>query len=287
MECDAGTATATLARRHTRHTPQPWLRRFGPEPTQPAARLVCFPHAGGGAGAYRPLAAALADATRTHRTGPYEMLAVQYPGRQERLHEERVEDLAELAERAFRAVRPLADRPLTLLGHSMGAVVAYEVARRLEDAGTGPAHLIVSGAWAPDRVRDRAVRLRDDDGLVEELRRTRGTDPRLLRYPDVLAMALPVLRSDYTALETYRHRPGRPLTAPVTALVGDADPVVDVPEAAAWERHTRGPFRLRVFPGGDHFYLTAHWPDLAGHVCEQPLPEPRVPLSPPVPALVR
>ncbi|MEV5436010.1 thioesterase domain-containing protein [Streptomyces sp. NPDC052682] len=179
-------------------------------------------------------------------------------------------DMAELAARAFRAVLPLTDRPLTLLGHSMGAVVAYEVVRRLESAGAGPAHLIVSGAWAPDRVRDRAVRLRDDDGLVDELRRTAGTDPRLLRHPEVLAMALPVLRSDYTALETYRHRPGRPLTTPVTSLVGDADPVVGVPEAAAWERHTRGPFRLRVFPGGDH----GHWPDLAEHVCAQPSPEP-------------
>jgi len=285
VECDA--ATAIRARRYPEHALGPWLRGLGAEPAQPAARLVCFPHAGGGAGAYRPLAAALADTARAQRSGPYETLAVQYPGRQERIHEERLEDLTELAEHAFRAVLPLADRPLTLLGHSMGAIVAYEVARRLEGAGAAPAHLIVSGAWAPDRVRDRGVRLRDDDGLVEELRTTRGTDPRLLRYPDVLAMALPVLRGDYTALETYRHRPGRPLTAPVTALVGDADPVVDVPEAAAWQRHTRGPFRLRVFPGGDHFYLTAHWPDLAGHVCEQTLPEPRVPLGPPVPVLAR
>ncbi|GAB7031808.1 thioesterase domain-containing protein [Streptomyces sp. NPDC021749] len=153
----------------------------------------------------------------------------------------------------------------------MGALIAYEVTRLLEGADAGrPVRLVVSGAWAPSRVRGGTVHLRDDDGLVEEIRRTGGTDPRVLADRELLAPALPVVRSDYRAVETYRHRPGPPLATPVTALVGAADPLVTVDDAAAWRAHTAGDFRLRVFPGGDHFCLTRHWPDLARAVVGAP-----------------
>ncbi|WP_244943292.1 thioesterase II family protein [Streptomyces inhibens] len=229
--------------------------------------MICFPHAGGGAGAFRPLAKAVA-ASHPERARPYEVLAVQYPGRHDRIHEERIEDLTELAAGAYQALAPLADRPLTLLGHSMGALVAYEVTRLLEQEGAAPVRLLVSSAWAPSRVTNGTVHLRDDHGLVEEIRRTQGTDPRLLADREVLALALPVVRSDYKAVETYRHRPGPPLRTPVTALLGDADPLVAVEDAAAWRGHTTGDFRMRIFPGGDHFYLTGHWPDLVERIGE-------------------
>ncbi|GHF69039.1 thioesterase [Streptomyces mashuensis] len=262
MACETRTATVPRPRRG------PWLRRLRPAPARPgAAHVVCFPHAGGSAAAFRPLGREL--------TGPYQVSAVQYPGRQDRIREERVEDLEELAARVHEELAPLTGRPLTLLGHSMGALVAYEVARLLEQAGTAPAHLLVSGAWAPSRVRGGTVHLRDDAGLLEEIRRTGGTDPRLLDHPDVLAMALPVLRGDYRAVETYHHRPGPPLSTPVTALIGDSDPLVTVDEAAAWKEHTTGGFHLRLFPGGDHFYLTAHWPDLARHITGGPVGQAR------------
>ncbi|MFG2286482.1 thioesterase II family protein [Streptomyces sp. NPDC048595] len=245
----------------------PWLRRLAPG-TPGAARVVCFPHAGGGAGAYRPLARILAagDGARP------EVLAVRYPGRHDRVAEQRIEDLAALAAGVYQALAPLTGRQLTLLGHSMGALVAYEVSRLLEHTGQGPDHLVVSSAWAPSRVRGGTVHLRDDAGLVEEIRRTQGTDPRLLEQPQLLAMALPVLRGDYKAVETYRHRPGSPLRTPVTALVGDADPLVTVEDAAAWRAHTAGDFRLRTFPGGDHFALRAHWPEVAERLTEGPRP---------------
>ncbi|MCK7624546.1 alpha/beta fold hydrolase [Streptomyces sp. RS10V-4] len=269
MGCDA--PAALLPRPRPARAPDPWLRRLRPGPAHPgaaAARIVCFPHAGGGAGAYRPLATAVA--ARTAGPSPYEVLAVQYPGRNDRIRESRVEDLRELAAGAFGAVAALTDRPLVLLGHSMGALVAYEVARLLERAGTGPVHLVVSSAWAPSRVPGGTVHLRDDAGVIAELRRTSGTDARLLANPDILALALPVVRSDYAAVETYRHRPGPPLAAPVTAVTGDRDPLVPVGDVAAWRDHTGGGFRLRVVPGGDHFYLTAHWAELAGHLVAPP-----------------
>ncbi|KUL53968.1 oleoyl-ACP hydrolase [Streptomyces sp. NRRL F-4489] len=269
MGCDA--PSALLPRPRAAGAADPWLRRLRPAPAHPgsaAARIVCFPHAGGGAGAFRPLATAVAARTAGGR--PYEVLAVQYPGRNDRIREPRVEDLHDLAAGAAGAVAALTDRPLVLLGHSMGALVAYEVARLLERSGTGAAHLVVSSAWAPSRVPGGTVHLRDDDGLIAELRRTSGTDARLLANPDVLAMALPVVRSDYAAVETYRHRPGPPPAAPVTAFTGDRDPLVPVADAAAWREHTAGGFRLRVVPGGDHFYLTEHWAELAGALVAGP-----------------
>ncbi|MFI6768845.1 thioesterase II family protein [Streptomyces sp. NPDC050355] len=246
----------------------PWLRRLAPGAAG-AGRVVCFPHAGGGAGAYRPLARVLAAAGGGARP---EVLAVRYPGRHDRVAERRIEDLAELAAGVYQALAPLAGRPLTLLGHSMGALVAYEVARLLEHAGQVPDRLVVSSACAPSRVRGGTVHLRDDAGLIEEIRRTQGTDPRLLEHPELLAMGLPVVRGDYKAVETYRHRPGPPLRTPVTALVGDADPLVTVEDAAAWRAHTAGEFRLRIFRGGDHFVLRTHWSEVAEHLTEAARP---------------
>lgn len=103
------------------------------------------------------------------------------------------------------------------------------------------------------------MHLRDDAGLIRELKTLAGTDAALLADDDVLAMILPALRADYRAIETYEHRPAPLLTCPVTALLGDADPKVTLAEAEVWREHTDEDFDLHVFPGG-HFYLTTHQP---------------------------
>ncbi|WP_037824320.1 thioesterase II family protein [Streptomyces sp. NRRL B-1347] len=225
-----------------------WVRRFHPAP-ETGARVVCFPHAGGSATYYFPFSAALSPAA--------DVLAVQYPGRQDRLQEPCITDISTLADRLADELAGLADRPLTFFGHSMGATVAFEVARRLEARGVILHGLFASGRRAPSRQRDEHVHLRDDQGLVEELRRLSGTDAELLADEAVLAMVLPAMRGDYRAIETYRYRPGPPLNCPVLALTGDSDPLVDAAEARAWAQHTVAPFRLRVFPGG-HFFLGDH-----------------------------
>nr|ATY46606.1 type II thioesterase [Micromonospora sp. HK160111] len=183
---------------------------------------------------------------------------------------------------ADRIVAVLAGRPgppLALFGHSLGAVVAYEVALRLEAAGSGPAHLFASGRRAPSRYRDEQVHRRDDAGVLAELAVLNGTDFSIMDDPDVIAMIMPALRADYRAIETYRHDPGRRLRCPVTALVGDDDPRTSRDEAADWARHTDGPFTLEVLPGG-HFYLVDRIADvvdvvsstLTGGVGERPGP---------------
>ncbi|WP_425322692.1 thioesterase II family protein [Actinoplanes ianthinogenes] len=227
-----------------------WIRSFHPAPSAPA-RLVCFPHAGGSASYFFPVSRALSP--------DVEVLGVQYPGRQDRRHEPCVGDLISLAEMIVPQVEPWLDRPVAFFGHSMGASLAYEVARRLP--GVELTGLFVSGRGAPTRVRDEGMHLADDRRLIADLARMSGTDAAVLADEEILRTVLPALRADYRAAETYRYQPGPPLSCPVTALIGDLDDQVSEPEARPWADRTTGPFALRVFSGG-HFYLNDHAPKI-------------------------
>ncbi|OIK28713.1 thioesterase II family protein [Streptomyces malaysiense] len=229
-----------------------WIRCFEPRPRS-GRRLVCFPHAGGSASHYFALSRALPDT---------EVLAVQYPGRQDRHAEPCVDSLTGLADRVHDVLRRRAGTPCAFFGHSMGAVIAFEVAQRLqrEDAAS-PSHLFVSSRRAPSRYREGAVHRQSDAGVVSELRRLGGTDERFLADEELRAAVLKVTRADYKAIETYRWVPEPPLTCPITALVGDSDPHTSRDEASAWAAHTTGPFRLHTFPGG-HFYLDPASPEV-------------------------
>jgi surfactin synthase thioesterase subunit len=226
-----------------------WIRRFQPAPAA-RARLICFPHAGGSASYYFPFWKAM--------TPELEVVAVQYPGRQDRRAERCLEDLNEMADLAIEEVRDWAqDMPVVLFGHSMGASLAFEIARRLESGGLAPRALIASGRRAPSRHRDARIRQFDDAGLIAELKRLSGTDSRVMEDEEVLRLILPSLRSDYTAAETYREDPGARIGCPITAVIGSHDPEVTLGEAGAWSDHTTGEFTLRVLPGG-HFFLSEH-----------------------------
>jgi surfactin synthase thioesterase subunit len=233
--------------------PDLWIRRYHKAPDS-TVRLVCFPHAGGSASFFFPVSAQLSPAI--------EVCAVQYPGRQDRRAEPNIETIPELADAIFGAVRPLADGPLAFFGHSMGAILAYEVALRLEQDGVPPlVRLYASGRRAPSRYRVENVHKRDDQGIITELRRLSGTETDLLGDPETVEMIMPAIKSDYRAIETYRHTPGQEVNAPIVVLVGDRDPRVTADEAKAWSEHTTGSFDLRVFPGG-HFYLVEQAPEV-------------------------
>ncbi|MBW8819532.1 MAG: thioesterase [Streptomyces sp.] len=223
-------------------------------------RLICFPHAGGSASFFRPLA--------THLPA-FETVGVLYPGRQDRRTEPFLEDIGALADEATAALKPwMEDRPVVFLGHSMGSVIAFEVALRLQTGGaTPPLGLIASGRRAPSRHRDENVHTRGDQALIAEIRRLNGTASALFDDDEIVQMILPATRADYKAIETYRYTPGPRLDRPITALLGESDPRVTVDEARDWERHTSGAFELRTFPGG-HFYLSDDWPALARAVAE-------------------
>lgn len=226
-----------------------WIWRFGGAPDEPARlRLFCFPFAGGAAQAFRDWPRAL--------PGWVDTCAVQLPGRWTRRHEPPFRQMEALADAAAAALRPRLELPFALLGHSMGAVLAYEVARRLTGAGRPPAGLLVSGCQAPHLPHpwSRLHRLPDDE-LVAEMSRSRGAIPaEVMAEPEMLALFLPVLRADVEALETYRHRQGPPLSCPVTAYGGRDDPTVTRDQLEAWREVTDGRFGLRIFPG-QHFYI--------------------------------
>jgi surfactin synthase thioesterase subunit/DNA-binding MarR family transcriptional regulator len=225
-----------------------WIRTFHPA-SAARGQLACFPHAGGPASYYLPISRALSPSV--------EVLAVQYPGRQDRRGEKGIDSIGELADAITPHLLRATDRPLALFGHSMGATLAFEVALRLEQQGVQPLALFVSGRRAPTCVRDEYVHLGDDDALVAEIRRLDGTDAQLLKDEDIRKMALPAIRTDYTAVETYRYEPGPPLRTPIYAHIGDQDPKVTVEEATAWRERTSGHFELQIYPGG-HFYLNEH-----------------------------
>ncbi len=237
-----------------------WLRSYNPAPGS-EVRLVCFPHAGGSAPFYFPMAKAFPSSV--------EILAVQYPGRQDRRAEPLVDDIDRLADALFDVLRPLTDKPLALFGHSMGAVVAFEIAQRLENlAETVPVALFASGRRAPSTHRDERVHTLDDRGLIADLRTLNGTDSALLGDDDLLELILPSVRNDYRAVETYRWRPAPKLNCPITVFTGDGDPRVSADEARAWEQHTTGEFALHTYHGG-HFFLTEHQEDINAAVVDR------------------
>ncbi|MFJ2645521.1 thioesterase II family protein [Streptomyces sp. NPDC087420] len=231
-----------------------WTRCFRPAP-EAGAQLLCFPHAGGSAGAYLPLSIAVG--------GTAETLVVQYPGRHDRFAEPFTERLGEVVDAVVAGLPAGGDRPLVLFGHSMGAILAFETARRLEREGRGPVALFVSGREGPALAqRIRLPNPPSDEDLIGEMRLLSGTEDELLSNPDILELALPPLRADYAMLFAHTHRPGPALGCPVTALTGDNDPRVDVERVLAWERETEGPFERHVLPGG-HFFLGDHLPYVA------------------------
>lgn len=232
-----------------------WFKSLTPPGMQESAmvRLICFPHSGGTAYSFRPLGSLLGGDVHT--------IGVQYPGRQDRYDEPVISNLHDLADEiCFELSSTSHDIPSIFLGHSMGAILAYEVACRLPDHNI--AGLIASGRPAPSRVRmTTAYRLGDAD-FADHVISLGGTAADLLSNTEMRALLLPVIRGDYRASETYRPRPGDTLKCPLIALSGDADPTTTPSDIRAWSDHTRSRFRLETFPGG-HFFLFDHWPQLA------------------------
>lgn len=223
-----------------------WCRRFRPAPNA-SSRLVCLPHAGGSASFFFPVSTAL--------TPGVDVIAIQYPGRQDRGAETPIGDMAVLADRVHDVLRRQSGMPLTILGHSMGALLGFEVTRRLEADGHGPVRLYASGRRGPATCRDEKTHLRDDAGLIDEVRQLSGTASALLGDDEVMRAALPALRADYRANETYRCAPDVKVNCPISVLTGRDDPKTTLDEANAWALHTSRTFDLHVFEGG-HFFLS-------------------------------
>lgn len=225
-----------------------WVRYDRPAPGA-VSRLVCLPHAGGGAQAYRPWVAALAP--------EIDVLPVQLPGREDRHREPARHDVEALAAELVEALTPVLVAPYALYGHSMGAIVAFVLVRELRRRGRPlPSHLVLA-AHNPPHVAPEPplVHALPEPDLVERLRSYAGTPPEVLADARMRELLLPRLRADFAVFETWRHHDEEPLPLPVTVIGGGSDEWVDAARLAEWRRHTTGPFRHHTVDGGHLFNL--------------------------------
>lgn len=231
-------------------SPDPWWP-LGALPQGGAARLVCFPFAGGGASIYRAWRRLQPDGLDVH--------PVQLPGREGRIREP-----------AFRGVGPLVDRlmatipegippPFALFGHSMGALIAYEVSRRLEEMALPGPHLLVASAARPPHLMRRADPLHGlpDQAFRAALRDLEGTPEAVLEHDELMELLLPTLRADFELCETYEYRDRPPMACPILVIGGAEDRSVSPPILREWVKMTRGGFSELMLPGG-HFFLDEH-----------------------------
>lgn len=226
----------------------PWIAcpRSAPGAT---LRLWCLSFAGGGAAVWFPWAQELA--------GIADIVAVRLPGRETRVAEKPLTRVDAMVAALLPILRPHADEDYMLCGHSLGGLLAFEVARALHAAGLpAPCGLVIAGLRAPHHPPDQPlVHPLPDDALLAEVERRYGAFPAEVRAnPDLLSLLLPVLRADLEAYETYRHVAGAPLSAPLLALGGAQDANVTREQLADWARYTDADFESGIVPGG-HFFL--------------------------------
>lgn len=224
-----------------------WVSFPAPRP-QARLRLFCLPYGGGGTAAYFPWSRLLPPEV--------ELCPIRLPGRENRLREAPYSQMEPLIAALAPSLTSLLDKPFTLFGHSMGAVVGFELLKRLEEQyGVKAVRFFASGRRAPHYPeQDPPMHHLPDSLLVAEVqKRYSGIPQVVLQDPDLLRLFLPTLRADMKLVETYQFSGGR-LACPITALGGIQDSMVSEAGLKAWEDLTRAGFRLQRFPGG-HFYL--------------------------------
>lgn len=235
----------------------PWIQNLTPR-EDPSVRLICLPFAGASATAYNALSAALPESV--------EALSVRYPGRPGNREEPLIADVGELADRIAEQLAPWLGPPLAVFGHSFGSVVAFEVTRRLEAAGNGPSHLVVSGRRSPSDGLG-AYTPGSDAEIVAELKELGGIPAKLFTRPKFLKPVLDVVKNDYRANSGYLADPEAKVACPVSFLLAESDPYVAGGGEQGWRRHTSAGFHVVEFPGG-HFFLNDHVTAVAEKITE-------------------
>ena len=216
--------------------------------TQAKRQLICLPFAGGGASYYRRWNTIVPDTVS--------IFAVQLPGREERVEEAPFDRMQELVQAAINGLIPALRPPYSLFGHSLGALICYELIYALQEQGhPTPQHLFVSGAKAP-HIASSSTPIHDlpDNLLIEEVANYGGLPQEILDHPELIELLIPRLRADFALFETYTFQQRAPLPCPITAFAGQSDKYVRLDSVSAWESHTSAEFQLESFSGG-HFFL--------------------------------
>jgi len=212
-------------------------------------RLFCFPYAGGGASVFRQW--------QDELPADIEVCPVQFPGRENRICEQPFSELSSLVRTLSEELTPSFDLPFAFFGHSVGAKVAFELARELGRRQEAcPIHLFVAGSRAPHIPEPRPLHMLPDEEMIRELRRYSGTPEAIFENKDLMNLYLPMLRADFSLDETYMYYEDTPLTCPVTAFGGTEDNEANQEELNAWIGYTKKDFNLQMFPG-DHFFINS------------------------------
>jgi medium-chain acyl-[acyl-carrier-protein] hydrolase len=239
----------------------PLLAGHKPNP-RAVLRLFCLPYAGAGALVYRDWSKILPQ--------EIDVCAVQLPGRGNRWRESALNKMPLVVEAVGREILTLLDRPYALFGHSMGAIICFELARLLRRGGLpGPRHLFASGHEAPQLAKTGPFTYNLPDAeFVEELQRLNGTPREVLDHPELMEMVAPLLRKDFESIQTYSYTHEPALDCPITALGGLDDPDITRETLGPWSEQTTAAFNLRMFPG-DHFFLNANRPRLLRIIAQE------------------
>lgn len=245
----------------------PWLDpRILARPAR--VRIFALPFAGGSAAVYRAWSPVL----------PPDIVVcpVLLPGRGSRIGEPAQPDLLALARGASDALRPHLDSPFALFGHSMGALVAFEIARILETTGAPRPEILYASACAAPHLGMKAAETSglSDPEFIEHVREMGGTPPAVLQSAELLELVLPTLRADFLACERYVYAPGPALHCRLVAIGGASDPDIPVSSVDAWRTYTQGAFERRMFPGG-HFYFQDQLPALLAQLASDLREDPR------------
>lgn len=224
-----------------------WVIVPRPNP-DPRVRLFCFPYAGGSATVFRTWSDVLPP--------DIEVQAVQLPGREWRIKEEPFRSVFPLAQELATVLKDRFDVPFAFFGHSLGALISFELARELRRRGESlPERLFLSAHRAPHVPKDLPnIHAGPDEEFFEGLRRLAGTPSELLENEDLMELVLPTLRADFAMAETYVCPPEPPLACPMSVFGGLSDEWTERHKLEPWAEYTTGEFKLRMVPGG-HFFV--------------------------------
>lgn len=225
-----------------------WLSCPRPDPAA-RLRLFCLPYAGGGGSIFRQWPARLA--------GLAEVCPVLLPGREARFRELAYTRMAPLVAALEQGIAAYLDKPFAFFGHSMGALIAFELCRRLEKGrGVAPVCLFLSGSRPPHATWSEASvhSLPDRDFLACVHDRYHAIPDAVRDNAELAQIVLPALRADFEVLETYRCEGSDRLPCPFVVYGGSRDDTVSAAELESWSRYTAGSFRCRVL-SGDHFFM--------------------------------
>jgi medium-chain acyl-[acyl-carrier-protein] hydrolase len=211
-------------------------------------RLFCFPYAGGGASIFYDWSKYLPK--------DISVMAIQMPGHESRMAEELISDINLIIDKLAIAIAPYLGKPYIFYGHSLGALISFELARRLNKINAPlPKHFIVSGRAAPHTPSKKGIihNLSDQEFIIK-LKEYNGLPDIILHNQELLDLFLPIIRADFKLSEGYLYKEDTPLPVPITALAGQDDNNIIIENVALWNKHTTKNFKEYVLPG-DHFFI--------------------------------